>query len=440
LQRAGVLQRVRVFEQPLVRQMKERRLEATGSGIGGPRARTLVAYVGANGPLRRSDALLAGFSNALIARAVREGALRETEAPVAARRATQAGAGAASALEPNAEQREVIATISAGAASATFAEFLLQGVTGSGKTLVYLETIAGIVRAGGRALVLVPEISLTPQTARRFEAAFGERVAVLHSALSERERFESWTAAGRGDVDVVVGARSAVFAPLPDVRLIVVDEAHERTYKQDSAPRYDAVAVARRRMAQAGGTLVLGSATPPLEAYDAALRGAVEHLRLTRRATNLPLPDTHLVDLGAEFAAGNRRIFSTRLVEALGERLRTGEKSVLFVNRRGSARFLLCRACGHVPNCARCDLSLVAHRAEMLLRCHLCDAQRPLPERCPSCGDGSLREFGIGTQTVAQAVRELYPRARVVRMDGDTTTRVGDHARLLDEFETRARG
>ncbi|MBD5635301.1 MAG: primosomal protein N', partial [Candidatus Eremiobacteraeota bacterium] len=220
-------------------------------------------------------------------------------------------------------------------------------------------------------------------------------------------------------------------------RLIVIDEAHERTYKQDGVPRYDALDVAREKMRLANGTLVLGSATPPLEAYRRALAGEIVHLRLDRRATELPLPAVHVVDLAAEFERGNKRIFSTRLVDALGTRLERGEKSVLFINRRGTASFMLCRNCGAVPECARCSISLTVHRGERLLRCHLCDAQRAIPAACPACGGGPIRECGVGTERVAEAVQTLFPKAHVVRMDSDTTTRVGDHARLLDEFAER---
>jgi primosomal protein N' (replication factor Y) len=438
LQRGGALARRRSFMAPRVSETRERVLEAseaTETPAGGPRMRALVALVREAGTLRRRDALLAGFSPAVVARAVRSGALRETE-----RRTAAARGGAPRErqdFEPTLEQAAAIEAIGSRVAAARFAELLVQGVTGSGKTLVYIRAIARTLALGGRAIVLVPEISLTPQTARRFEGAFGERVAVLHSGLSDRDRFESWQAAARGEIDVVVGARSAVFAPLPSVRLIVVDEAHERTYKQDGVPRYDALAVARERMRAANGTLVLGSATPPLEAYAAALRGEIGHVRLDRRATAAPLPATHIVDLAAEFEKGNRRIFSTRLVEALGERLARGEKTVLFVNRRGSASFMLCRACGAVPECNRCSVSMTVHRSEGLLRCHLCDAQRAIPGVCPACAAGPIREFGAGTQAVTAAALALFPRARIVRMDSDTTTRIGDHARLLDEFGER---
>ncbi len=284
--------------------------------------------------------------------------------------------------------------------------------------------------------MLVPEIALTPQTAGRFESAFGDRVAVLHSALSDRERFEAWQACARGEIDVLVGARSAVFAPLENVRLIVVDEAHDSSYKQDVVPRYDAVTVARERMRRAGGVLVLGSATPSLESYAAAKAGRIALLELRERATAQPLPSVCVVDLRREFESGNRGIFSAELVQQLGDRLARDEKSLLFVNRRGSAGALVCRACGESPHCPRCSVSLSVHRGERLLRCHYCDYQAPLPMRCPVCGFEEIRELGIGTERVVAEVRRLFPQARVLRMDSDTTTRVGDHARILDAFET----
>jgi primosomal protein N' (replication factor Y) len=434
LVRRGVLKRTRTFASPRMRESLEKVLAATDRDVRGPRVRALVALARESGQLRRADALLAGFSAPIIARAVREGALRETE-----RRPAHAGVGSGAGLElvPTAEQRTAIDAISAALARGQFAEFLIQGVTGSGKTFVYIAAIERVLAAGGSAIVLVPEIALTPQTARRFERSFGDRVAVLHSALSERERFENWRDAARGTKRVVVGARSALFAPLRDVRLIVVDEAHERTYKQDSTPRYDALAAARERMRNAGGVLVLGSATPPLEAYAAALRGDARRIVLSERATAAPLPDVRVVDMAEEFERGNRRIFSSLLVDAIGKRLERGEKVVLFVNRRGSASFMLCRACGFVPECDRCSISLTLHRADGLLRCHLCDAQLRIPERCPKCGAGPIREFGVGTQKVAEVAQALFPAARIVRMDSDTTTRIGDHARLLDEFAER---
>lgn len=435
LQREGVLRRERTFVAPRVAEAREKFLRATGRTVAGPRVAALVALVRAEGSLRRRDALLAGFSQANVARAIKAGALEESTERASTTRA--ANRRDDQNFEATDEQARAIAAIVARVEARTFAEILVQGVTGSGKTFVYLRAIARTLELGGRAIVLVPEISLTPQTARRFETLFGDRVAVLHSGLSERERFDSWHAAGRGEIDVVVGARSALFAPLPNVRLVVIDEAHERSYKQDSSPRYDALAVAREKMRISGGTLVLGSATPPLEAYAAARRGEIACVRLDRRATDQPLPTVHVVDLAAEFERGNRRMFGTALVAAIGARLERREKTVLFVNRRGTSSFVLCRACGAVPTCDRCSIALALHRADDRLRCHLCDAQRRIPQTCSACASGPIREFGAGTQKVVEAVVELFPQARVVRMDSDTTTRVGDHARLLDEFADR---
>ncbi len=437
LVRGGDLRRERRLNDPRTREYRIKTLEPGEASMKGKKAAALVAFVNAqSGGMPRADALLAGFSSAVIARAVKAGAVREREiAP-----AVEARAGVTRApltLPPTSEQEAALQRIAALLEARRFDELLLYGVTGSGKTYVYVEAIKRVVRDGGRAIVLVPEISLTPQTARRFEAAFGRRVAVLHSALSERERFDAWQACRRDEIDVLVGARSAVFAPLHDVRLLVVDESHETSYKQDTGPRYHAVAVARERMRREDGVLLLGSATPSVESYAAARAGKIGLLEMHRRATNLPMPAVRVVDLGEEFESGNRRIFSSALVQALADRQRRSEKSVLFVNRRGSAGFMLCRRCGKVPHCLRCSVSLSVHRSEGLLRCHYCDYQTPLPHLCQACESDSIREFGIGTEAVAEEVVRLFPTARVLRMDSDTTTRVGDHARILDAFEER---
>jgi primosomal protein N' (replication factor Y) len=429
--RGDYLERVRTFAKARVGAATVRMLTRGEGAANGPKARALCDLVAEHGELRRSEAVLAGYSDAVIRRAIALGALVETQQVIgAARRARSV----LPALEPTAEQRDAIARIGELLAAGTFGQLLLHGITGSGKTYVYLAAIAQIVAAGGRAIVLVPEIALTPQTARRFEDVFGQNVAVLHSALSERERYDAWQAAARGDVAIVVGARSAVFAPLADVRLIVVDEAHESSYKQDTVPRYHAVEMARERMRRTGGVVVLGSATPALEDYARARAGRFPLMHLRHRATAQPLPQTRIIDLGAEFSAGNRRMFSTALLEAVEVRLQRREKTILFVNRRGSARFVLCRACGFVPTCTRCSTSLVVHRADGVLRCHYCDAQEAIPEACSQCGDSSIREFGAGSERVAREIGEFFPHAHVVRMDSDTTTRLGEHARLLDRF------
>ncbi len=433
LVKSGELRRERRLADARTQQYRIRVLYPRDGMARGTKARALLAFVNEAPGVRRADAVLAGFSNAVIARAVKSGALQERE--VSAAHARTREAIPAPRFSPTGEQAAALQRIGGWLAARTFAEALIHGVTGSGKTYVYVEAIKRVVREGGRAIVLVPEISLTPQTAKRFEDAFGDRVAVLHSALSERERFEAWQACMRGEIDVVVGARSAVFAPLRDVRLMVIDEAHETSYKQDGVPRYHAVTVGRERMRAAGGVLLLGSATPSLEAYEAARRERIALIALRKRATAQAMPSVAIIDLAKEFESGNRRIFSTMLTQSLADRLERGEKTVLFVNRRGSARFLLCRTCGFVPQCPRCDVSLAAHRSEGLLRCHYCDYQQPIPPNCPSCGMPTIREFGVGTERVAEEVSRLYPSARVLRMDSDTTTRVGDHARILSEFE-----
>jgi len=431
LVRAGVLERRRTFVRPAMRARTVRVLEPGDAPIRGRSAAALAAYVREHQRVRRADAVLAGFSDAVIRRAVRAGAIVERERGLARTREVRADLPD---LVPTDEQRAAIAAIGAALDRDTYAQLLVHGATGSGKTLVYIHAIARALARGDRAIVLVPEIALTPQTSERFERVFGERVAVLHSALSERERYDAWQAAARAELDVIVGARSAVFAPLPGVRMIVVDEEHESSYRQDNAPRYNAVDVARERMRRAGGVVVLGSATPALEDFARAKAGRFPLIRLRERATAQPFPATHVIDMAAAFEAGTPRVFATPLVEAIGARLERGEKSVLFVNRRGSSRFVLCRACGHVPECARCATSLVVHRDDGVLRCHYCDAQRPIPVVCPSCGSGPIVPLGIGTQRVAADVERLFPGARVVRMDADTTTHVGDHARVLERF------
>ena len=432
LVRQGSLRRIRRVADPRVRERRIRVLEPGDATIRGRKAEALVAFVQANPGIERADAVLAGFSNAVVARAIGAGALRELL--VRADGSAKVGpTGEPPAATP--EQREALAQIGAALSRGGFETALLHGVTGSGKTFVYIETIARVLQTGGRAIVLVPEISLTPQAATRFRAAFGSRVAVVHSALSERERFDAWEACARGEVNVLVGARSAVFAPLRDVRLIVVNEAHDPSYKQENVPRYHAVAVARERMRLENGLLLLGSATPSLESYAAARAGRIALLPLPSRATLQPLPDVHVVDLRAEFEAGNRAIFSTALVQALGVRLERKEKSILFVNRRGSAGSLLCRTCGATIHCPRCSIALSVHRNERLLRCHYCDFQMPIPSHCPTCGAESLADLGVGTERVAREVSRLFPQARVARMDSDTTTHIGDHARILAAFE-----
>ncbi|HEY9898430.1 MAG TPA: primosomal protein N' [Pantanalinema sp.] len=334
-------------------------------------------------------------------------------------------------LEPTAEQAEAIAAIQAGEPGEVF---LLHGVTGSGKTEVYLRTIADTLARREQALVLVPEIALTPQTVARFRARFGDRIAVLHSALGEGERFDEWQRLRNGDAQVGIGARSAVFAPLSRLGLVILDEEHEGSYKQDNAPRYHARDVALQRAAFEGARVVLGSATPSVESYHRAERGDYRLLTLSCRVNERALPPVEVVDMRAELEAGHRSIFSRSLTAALHEHLGRGEQAILLINRRGYSSFVMCRSCGEPVRCPNCSVSLTYHKAGEALRCHYCDHHAAPPERCPSCKSPYIKHFGAGTQQVAEAAAALLPEARIIRLDRDTTTRKGSHQRILGAF------
>jgi primosomal protein N' (replication factor Y) len=317
---------------------------------------------------------------------------------------------------------------------------LLDGVTGSGKTEVYMRAIEDALDSGLQAIVLVPEISLTPQTVGRFRARFGEDVAVLHSRLSAGERADQWELARRSDVSVVIGPRSALFAPLSRLGVVVLDEEHEPSYKQGSTPRYHARSVAQRICAATGARLVLGSATPSLESRHAAAEGRISRVRLDERATGAAMPRVEVVDMGSEFSQGNRSMFSSRLRDELARVETRKEKAVLFLNRRGFASFLLCRECGHVPTCDSCAVSMTYHEVGSRLACHHCASVRSVPNACPECGSPYLRRFGAGTQRVEAELASALPNLPVVRMDADTTRRKGGHEARLAEFEALESG
>ncbi len=308
---------------------------------------------------------------------------------------------------------------------------LLHGVTGSGKTEVYLQAIAAQLEKGRGAIVLVPEIALTPQTVQRFASRFGDRVAVLHSALSDGERYDEWHRIRRGDAHVVVGPRSAVFAPVANLGLIVVDEEHEPSYKQEDNPRYNARDVAVLRGSIEGAAVVLGSATPSLESWLNAQRGKYAHVTMMKRAGAGSLPDVRIVNMAMEPGCP---IFSGVLLDAIRLRLDRGEQTILFLNRRGWARSVNCEKCGHVVTCPACDLPYTYHRADNCLRCHVCGGWAPTPERCPSCGSSNITFRGIGTQRVEAALAKCFPRASILRMDADSTSRRHSHDDILSAF------
>lgn len=322
--------------------------------------------------------------------------------------------------------------------------FLLHGVTGSGKTEVYLQALAACLDRGRGAIVLVPEISLTPQTIERFKARFshGPRrtlVAVLHSHLSAGERHDEWHKIRQGRARIVIGARSAVFAPVDPLGLIIVDEEHEHSYKQEEAPRYHARDVAVLRGQREGAVVLLGSATPSLESYYNARRGKYVLLTLPTRVDDRKLPLVRVVDMRSEARREKGiPIFSRLLQEAITSRLERGEQTILFLNRRGYASSLQCPKCGYVAGCPNCSVALTYHRQEQHLRCHMCGHAEPVPGVCPGrdCGNPAIRYAGIGTQRVEDALRRLFPRARVCRMDSDVLQRKEDYRRILDDFRS----
>jgi primosomal protein N' (replication factor Y) (superfamily II helicase) len=311
---------------------------------------------------------------------------------------------------------------------------LLHGVTGSGKTEVYLQAIDAVVKQGGGAIVLVPEIALTPQTVERFMGRFGDNIAVLHSHLSDGERYDEWHRIHRGAATVVVGARSAVFAPVRRLGLIVVDEEHETTYKQDEAPRYHARDVAVMRGVTAGCGVVLGSATPSLESWRNACSGKYRLAEMPHRVDHRRMPHIRVVDMRLQKGGGKGRIFSPELLEAIGARLERAEQTILFLNRRGYASALVCPACGFVARCAHCSVALTYHRAGDRLLCHICGAAAAPPTVCPGCGDPAIRQAGLGTQRVEAALRKCFPRARIARMDADSMTRKTAYDEVLGMF------
>jgi primosomal protein N' (replication factor Y) len=318
---------------------------------------------------------------------------------------------------------------------------LVEGVTGSGKTEVYLAAIEEVLSRGQGAIVLVPEISLTAQTVGRFRSRFGSRVAVLHSKLSAGERYDQFDLIRQGKARVVVGARSALFAPVGNLGLIVIDEEHETSYKQDSAPRYVARDVAVELARMTGAKVVLGSATPSFEARVAAEKGRYAHVVMDERAGAGELPDVVIVDMKEEFARGNRTIFSAALKNALDDVVERGRKAVLLLNRRGFASFLMCRECGCVPECPHCATSLTYHERTHELVCHSCGRTWPMRaypspgSACPACGSRYLAQMGLGTQRVEDELKLLYPDTPLVRMDADTTKTKGAHQKLLEEFD-----
>lgn len=312
--------------------------------------------------------------------------------------------------------------------------FLLHGVTGSGKTEVYMHCIEDALSKNKTAIMLVPEISLTPQVFLQFKERFGDKVAILHSGLSQGERFDEWRRLRSGEATVAVGARSAIFAPLENLGVIIIDEEHDGSYVSEGNPRYDTVEIAQFRAGYNSCPLVLGSATPSVESYYKAEKGEYKLLELPHRINNLLLPEMEVVDMSRELRAGNRDVFSTSLKDALRKTIAAKEQTIIFLNRRGFASFVMCKDCGFILKCKDCDVSLTYHKEDNQLKCHYCGKRYEMIDRCPICHGTNIRQGRIGTERVVEEVRKVLPEARVLRMDNDTTSEKGAHQRILSAF------
>ncbi|VDG24515.1 primosomal protein N' [Lactiplantibacillus mudanjiangensis] len=373
-------------------------------------------------------------SDAVIRTGVQKGWLKKQPLEVYRDPYATADIQATKPLTLNDEQQVAVDQITAAVNQPATTTFLLEGVTGSGKTEVYLQSIAAVLAQGKTALMLVPEISLTPQMVQRVKGRFGKAVAVLHSGLSSGEKYDEWRRIKRHEAQVVVGARSAVFAPLDNIGLIIMDEEHESSYKQDDAPRYHARQVALWRSQYHHCPVVLGSATPSLESRARAEKGVYQRLVLADRVNKRPLPKVSIIDMKNELQKHAESNFSQALLVALQDRLDRHEQSVLMLNRRGYSSFVLCRDCGFVLKCPNCDISLTLHMDTHTMKCHYCGHEEAIPRVCPNCHSRQIRYYGTGTEKVEEELRDLLPDARIIRMDNDTTRKKGAHAKLLTRF------
>ena len=376
-----------------------------------------------------------GFSTALLKEAAKNGWLTFIEKEAYRDPFANQTFEKTTALSLNAEQQVAVETILQSVQEQQSQTYLLEGITGSGKTEVYLQVIAEVLNQGKTAIMPVPEISLTPQMVQRFKSRFGEHVAVMHSGLSQGDKYDEWRKIERGEAEVVVGARSAIFAPIENIGVIIIDEEHEASYKQEETPRYHARDLAIWRSEYHHCPVVLGSATPSLESRARAQKNVYQRLRLTQRANQAAtLPTIDVVDMRQEVENGNVSSFSMSLQEKLQERLEKNEQSVLLLNRRGYSSFVMCRDCGYVLPCPNCDISLTLHMDSKTMKCHYCGHEERIPYRCPNCGQDKIRYYGTGTQKVEEELQTLLPDSRILRMDVDTTRRKGAHEKILRTF------
>lgn len=337
-------------------------------------------------------------------------------------------------LTPTSEQKFAVESIKEAINLEITKTFLLHGVTGSGKTEVYLQLIDIVLKKGKQAIVLVPEISLTPQTVSRFENRFGSIIALTHSKMSNSERITQWNRARTGEAKIIIGPRSAIFTPFENLGIIIIDEEHESTYKSETAPKYHAREIAQKRCELTNSVLVLGSATPSLETYYRTSNKDIILIKMKQRAMNSQLPKINIVDMRQELADGNFNIFSQKLAQAIKNNLHKKEQTILFLNRRGHSTFISCRKCGYVAKCNDCNLPYTYHQDINKLSCHYCGKQIDILTICPECGSKYVKYFGIGTQKVENEIKRLFPEATVARMDTDTTTKRNSHALILKDF------
>ena len=334
-------------------------------------------------------------------------------------------------LELNEEQKEAIDSIDIDFGG----EFLLYGITGSGKTEIYLQLIRQVLERDKASIVLVPEISLTPQTINRFVARFGaEKIAVLHSKLSNGERYDEWNKIKEGKAKIIIGARSAIFAPAKDLGLVIIDEEHDESYMSEMTPRYDARDVARFICSSRNIPLILGSATPDIKSFYKTEKEEATLLTLSKRANNSNLPQVKIVDLKDELKSGNNKMISLELKTEIAKNIENKKQTILFLNRRGFSTFLMCKDCGYTLKCNRCDISLTYHKYENRLKCHYCGHEERVPEKCPDCGSDNIKFFGGGTQKLEEEVKTLFPEASTIRMDVDTVSKKNSHEEILDKF------
>lgn len=399
------------------------------------RQQELLQWLATHGPMVQRVLGEQGFSADLVKRAFEKGLLQKGQ-----RRVWRDSYGELSSSSTQKHtltdgQQRVFDSLRAALTDGQLAvPFLLYGVTGSGKTEIYMETAALVLQQNKQVLIMIPEIGLTGQLVARFQARFQEKVAVLHSRLSLAERYDTWERVRHNDVDIVIGPRSAVFAPFQRLGLVVLDEEHEASYRQEEMPGYHAreVAIARAKTQQA--LVVLGSATPDMDSYQRAKAGDYHLLKLPERIDGAELATVTAVDMRAELAQGNRSVFSTALREALENTLKKREQAIILLNRRGYSTFVMCRDCGYVVQCPHCSVSMVYHRPQQILKCHYCDYTQPAPDICPTCRSRRIRYFGTGTQKAVEELGELFPEARILRMDQDTTGGKFGHDKLLGAF------